>query len=597
MRHFLVLLVVLFAGWAHGATFHVSNAGSDEAAGATPETAWATLDKVNAAALAPGDTVLLQRGGVWRGQLRPQSGNDAAPVTYGAYGTGDKPKLLGSVERNAERDWVQDGNIWATREPVETGPNLVTAWELYVENGADARMMPEPVLQVDVAAQGRRGSDIQCYTKAFGVRAGRMYRLAFAARASSSVVLEMPVLMRAGAPWSRYGTCEAEGLPLTDDWKSHACYYVASQTADDARLTFFLGAVAPDGTGLAFREITFQECDADSFLPCDVGNIIFDGEKACGTKVWEASELDTQGEYWYDEERHVVKLYSTVNPATFYDDIECALRRHIIEQTNGHHIVYEGLGLFYGGAHGIGGANTHHITVRDCDLGYIGGGDQMGGERTVRFGNGIEFWASAHDNLVERCRLWEIYDAALTNQSSGPDTPQHDIIYRYNVIWNCEYSFEYWNRPEQSQTWNIRVEHNTCYNAGGGWGHGQRPDPSGRHLCFYDSPARARDIVITHNIFCEALGNAFYAPSWPREAIDALVMDYNCWYQSGGDMISLKEHRYAMGAFGEFQRAYAKEPHGLAAEPLFVDRDARDFRLTGGLEIGACGAMAAETRK
>jgi hypothetical protein len=25
----------------------------------------------------------------------------------------------------------------------------------------------------------------------------------------------------------------------------------------------------------------------------------------------------------------------------------------------------------------------------------------------VRFGNGIEFWAGAHDNLVEACRIWE----------------------------------------------------------------------------------------------------------------------------------------------------------------------------------------------
>ena len=56
--------------------------------------------------------------------------------------------------------------------------------------------------------------------------------------------------------------------------------------------------------------------------------------------------------------------------------------------------------------HGIGRANMHHIVVRGCDFGFIGGGDQR--RHGVRFGNGIEFWAAAHDNLVERCRLWEI---------------------------------------------------------------------------------------------------------------------------------------------------------------------------------------------
>jgi len=59
--------------------------------------------------------------------------------------------------------------------------------------------------------------------------------------------------------------------------------------------------------------------------------------------------------------------------------------------------------------------------------------------------NGIEFWSNARDCLVEGCRLWEIYDAALTNQGNGTNQ-QVNITYRDNVIWNSEYSFEYWNR-------------------------------------------------------------------------------------------------------------------------------------------------------
>ena len=69
--------------------------------------------------------------------------------------------------------------------------------------------------------------------------------------------------------------------------------------------------------------------------------------------------------------------------------------------------------------------------------------------KPVRFGNGVEFWAGAHDCLVEGCRLWEIYDAALTNQGSGTNV-QENITYRRNVIWNSEYSFEYWNRDQAS---------------------------------------------------------------------------------------------------------------------------------------------------
>jgi hypothetical protein len=115
--------------------------------------------------------------------------------------------------------------------------------------------------------------------------------------------------------------------------------------------------------------------------------------------------------------------------------------------------------------------------------------------------------------------------------------------------------------------------------AGRGWGHAQRPDPSGRHLCFYSSPAAARDIYIRNNIFLEAKTNAFYAPGWPREAVDALRMDNNCWYQQEGVMIRLKDKGYGMAQFGAYQRELAKEPRSIVAKPMLVDADKGDFRL------------------
>ena len=62
-----------FCGQA--ATWHVDSVGGDDAAdGATPATAWRSLDRVNRATLAPGDRVLFKRGGLWRGTLHPASG-------------------------------------------------------------------------------------------------------------------------------------------------------------------------------------------------------------------------------------------------------------------------------------------------------------------------------------------------------------------------------------------------------------------------------------------------------------------------------------------------------------------------------------------
>lgn len=141
-----------------GKVYYVSPNGNDENDGLTPETAWQTLDKVNSAALEefiypgsmiedeifkflegmiedeefleefpeyiwarenkgnwahlnPGDVVLFERGGLWRGVLRTREG-----VTYSAYGEGQKPEIWGSPENGTggEKWSLLDGtdNIW-----------------------------------------------------------------------------------------------------------------------------------------------------------------------------------------------------------------------------------------------------------------------------------------------------------------------------------------------------------------------------------------------------------------------------------------------------------------------------------------------------
>ena len=104
----------------NGRTFFVSAAsGQDGNDGVSPQTPWKSLARVNAAELRPGDKVLFKRGDDWRGQLVARSGRDGAPITYGAYGHGDRPTLLGSVSRNDPTDWQREGdNIWATAKLV-----------------------------------------------------------------------------------------------------------------------------------------------------------------------------------------------------------------------------------------------------------------------------------------------------------------------------------------------------------------------------------------------------------------------------------------------------------------------------------------------
>jgi hypothetical protein len=94
-----------------GRVFYVSNSGSDTNSGRSPSTPWKTLSKVSDYELLPGDSVLFKRGDVWRENLYvDDTGTAENWITYSAYGTGPKPRILGSLPAT---NWThQTGNIW-----------------------------------------------------------------------------------------------------------------------------------------------------------------------------------------------------------------------------------------------------------------------------------------------------------------------------------------------------------------------------------------------------------------------------------------------------------------------------------------------------
>ena len=329
-------------------------------------------------------------------------------------------------------------------------------------------------------------------------------------------------------------------------------------------------------------------------IPVDVGNIIFNNGQSCGIKVWERPDVDAPNEFCFDRQQKTVLLYATQNPAALFEDIECALKRHIISQGGKSYVVYDGLHLAYGGAHGIGGGGTHHITVRNCDLCFIGGGHQHSrktqrGEWHVRYGNGVEFWAGAHDNLVEHCRIWDIYDAGLTNQGSGKNA-QYNITYRNNLIWNCEYSFEYWNRPAESTTHDIYFEDNLCFNAGQGWSHAQRPWPAGVHLMLFSNQAQTDRFFVRHNVFHHA-ENSFmniHIAQW--NGLDGLVLSDNTYCQPPDSvLVHWGDRSFTAGQFADYQQATGID----ADSQLITLKNLTLGPQTATLPVGATGQLKA----
>lgn len=84
-----------------GTAYYVSNGGSDDQDGLSPETAFATPAALDHVTLQYGDAVFFERGSVWRGASLPSSAAWTEGITFSAYGEGEKPRFLGSLENGA----------------------------------------------------------------------------------------------------------------------------------------------------------------------------------------------------------------------------------------------------------------------------------------------------------------------------------------------------------------------------------------------------------------------------------------------------------------------------------------------------------------
>lgn len=572
---------------------------------------WRSLTKVNSQTFAPGDTILFKRGETWRGQLFADSGSSSSDVTYGAYGDValSKPQILGSVEANNTTDWINLGNnLWTTNNAATVdGSEMLgnpsfsrnsNGWGMYCSGAASATGYRDATVydsspagySIRCASNGSDTADIQFFTTAgMSITMGECYVLTFRAKCTVAFTFTRGIqLLQTSSPWANYQETVSGNTPsITTSWTTYTIIFQANTTATDAGIRFYLGDQIPDGATFSIDTLSLKHC-----AQVDVGNIIFNNGESCGVKRWHVTDasatpdgytigLHNQGDFYYDRDTCTVTVYSTTNPASHYSDIELALNRNIIENAANSHVTYKDLELLYGAQMGISAADASYVTVQDCDLGFIGGGLQVDDPVTgpVRFGNGIQFWGSTHDILVEGCRIWDIYDAGVTNQSSSG--AEYNITYRNNIIWNCEYSYEYFLFTTDSTASNIYFENNTCAYAGSGWGHSQRPNgANGRHLMFWSNSATVTNFYIVNNIFYESSDSAIRLDT-PWTDVANLTLDYNLYYESSGYVACWAGVNYTLTQFAAYQTASGKDAHSIATSTnaVFVNPSARDFHL------------------
>lgn len=196
------------------------------------------------------------------------------------------------------------------------------------------------------------------------------------------------------------------------------------------------------------------------------------------------------------------------NPSERFGEIEFNLRQNVIS-VRGNNITFDNIAVMYGGAHGIGGGTVNGLTVKNCFVGYIGGGIQFYRDGVVtRFGNGIELYGGCKDFTIDSCYVTECYDAGITHQLSRGGTNEclhTNVHFTNNLIENCVYGIEYFLGRSENEVAD-RIMRDIFYRgnfirfSGYGWGN-ERPDSDCQAaIKGWDHGNEAYNFVIENNI-------------------------------------------------------------------------------------------------
>ena len=239
------------------------------------------------------------------------------------------------------------------------------------------------------------------------------------------------------------------------------------------------------------------------------------------------------------------------NPGEVFYNIEMSERVYLVTiPYHSESITIDNLAVKYGGTHGIGGGFIKELTVKNCEIAYIGGGLQSysrsadGNEFTpLRYGNGVELHSYCNGYTVKDCWVHDVYDAGITHQQGTNHSVGlmfKDVSYVGNLIENCEYSIEYFARKSAKNgatvlMENILIEDNIMRNAGSGFSSQRtlidRDWNMATHIngWFSSTNLTNGNFVIKDNIFDRSLYSSPGRPLKQNTSIILVAADYEGW--------------------------------------------------------------------
>lgn len=161
--HYLVTvgtLILCLSVHAQATTYYVASAGNDAYAGTSPDSAWATLQRVCVHKLHPADTVRLMSGDTLRGSLSldQDDGNDASnPVVVTS--TSDAPAIIAAGDANGIVVYNTQGIHISNLVIIGSGmdANGKSGIEVYADTPGDVQYRNLMFQNLDISFFGQAG--------------------------------------------------------------------------------------------------------------------------------------------------------------------------------------------------------------------------------------------------------------------------------------------------------------------------------------------------------------------------------------------------------------------------------------------------------
>ena len=136
--------------------------------------------------------------------------------------------------------------------------------------------------------------------------------------------------------------------------------------------------------------------------------------------------------YYHDYKEKALYIYSRKgNPGRQFDSVEICTRGNAV--TAGSDVTIDNWCILYTGSHGVGAGSCKNLTVRNCEIGWIGGSVQNPNTgNTGRFGNAVEVFGAADGFYVYNNYIYQCFDCGPTVQWQGT-LADGEIIIEKNI--------------------------------------------------------------------------------------------------------------------------------------------------------------------